>query len=135
MLLAALVFIGCNNDDDNRNNNPYLPNYNFSMDINMELSSYASLQFVGNAVFANQLGAINDVIIINTGSGFNAFEATCPNQPISECSFMDIDGINAICPCDEAEYNLFTGLAAGKEYPLKPYRVTVVSPTFIRVSN
>ncbi|MGV3460675.1 MAG: Rieske (2Fe-2S) protein [Flavobacterium sp.] len=136
ILLTALVFIGCNKDDDNRNNNPFLPNYSFSIDINMELPQYASLQFAANAVYANQGGAgINDVIIMNTGSGFTAFEATCPNQPITECSFMDIQGINAICPCDDAEYSLFTGLAAGQQYPLKQYRVTVVSPTFIRVSN
>lgn len=133
--LAALVFFGCSKDDDNRNINPYLPNYNFSMDINMQLPLYAPLQFTGNAVFANQAGPINDVIIMNTGSGFTAFEATCPNQPITQCSFMDIQGINAICPCDNAEYNLFTGLAVGQQYPLKAYRVTVVSPTFIRISN
>ena len=134
ILLAAIAFSACNKDDDN-NNNPYLPNYNFSINIDMALPSYAPLQFTGNAVYANQIGPINDIIIMNTGSGYTAFEATCPNQPITECSFMEIDGINAICPCDEAEYNLFTGLAAGQQYSMKPYRVTVVSPTFIRISN
>lgn len=135
VLLAVLVFIGCNKDDDNRNINPFLPNYNFSMDINMDLPSYSTLQFAGNAVFANQPGAINDVIILNTGGGFTAFEATCPNQAITQCSFMNIQGINAVCPCDEAEYSLYTGLALNKQYPLKQYRVTVVSPKFIRISN
>lgn len=135
MLIVIIVFIGCSKDDAVRNNNPYLPNYNFSMNIDMTLNKYSSLQFTGNAVYADQPGAINDVIIMNTGTGFTAFEATCPNQPITTCSFMQIDGINAICPCDEAEYNLFTGLAPGKQYSLKPYRITVVSPTYIRVSN
>ena len=135
IFLAVLVFIGCSKDDDNRNVNPFLPNYNFSMDINMDLPSYSSLQFTGNAVFANQAGSINDVIIMNTGGGFTAFEATCPNQAITQCSFMSIQGINAVCPCDDAEYSLFTGLALDKQYPLKQYRVTVVSPKFIRVSN
>lgn len=136
LFLAIVVFIGCSKDDDNRNNNPYLPSYNFSINIDMSLNQYASLQFTGNAVYANQAGAgINDIIIMNTGSGFTAFEATCPNQPITTCSFMEIDGINAICPCDDAEYSLFTGLAPGKQYSLKPYRITVVSPTYIRVSN
>lgn len=135
VMLAAIVFTGCSKDDDNRNINPHLPNYNFSMNIDLELPQYSTLQFPGNAMFANQLGAINDVIIMNTGSGFTAFEATCPNQPITECSFMDIQGINAVCPCDEAEYSLYSGLAAGKQYPLKQYRVTEVSPTYIRISN
>jgi nitrite reductase/ring-hydroxylating ferredoxin subunit len=38
---------------------------------------------------------------------------------------MTIKGINAICACDNAEYSLFSGQSAGKQYPLKQYRVEV----------
>ncbi len=135
LFLLAPLLTGCNNDD-NRNQNPYLPNYNFSIDINKELPLYADLNFTGNPVYINQAGiGINGIIVMNTGSGYTAFDAMCPNQNITSCSLLEIDGINAICPCDNVEYNLFTGLGAGVQYPLKAYRVEVLGQNIIRVSN
>ncbi len=48
---------------------------------------------------------------------------------------MTISAINAICPCDDAEYSLFTGLASGKQYPMKAYRVQFIDATTIKVYN
>jgi hypothetical protein len=48
---------------------------------------------------------------------------------------MTLSGINAICPCDDASYSLFTGVAAGKQYPMKQYRVEKISETSLRVYN
>jgi nitrite reductase/ring-hydroxylating ferredoxin subunit len=46
-----------------------------------------------------------------------------------------VEGINAVCPCDDVRYSLFTGLAeADVEYPMKPYRVQVTG-NVIRVYN
>ncbi|WP_159800346.1 hypothetical protein [Flavobacterium sp. MK4S-17] len=135
LLVLASIFSACSNDD-NRMRNPYLPDYNFSANINMELPKYTDLLYTGNAVYVDQLGVgINDVIILNTGSGYAAWEASCPNQELSSCSRLDKEGIMAICPCDEAEYSLFTGQAEGKRYPLKSYRVEVINQTMIRVYN
>jgi len=73
---------------------------------------------------------------MNTGGGYKAFEASCPNQALSSCSVLQIDGILVKCPCDNVEYSLFTGDATTKvEYPLKQYRVEVLSATMIRVYN
>jgi hypothetical protein len=47
---------------------------------------------------------------------------------------MNIVGTNAICPCDDAEYSLFTGIAGGKDYPMKPYRV-LVSGSSLNIRN
>ncbi len=44
---------------------------------------------------------------------------------------MTIEGLNAVCPCDEAEYSLFTGQSEGKQYPLKQYRVEVNGNTLL----
>ncbi|QYJ68684.1 Rieske (2Fe-2S) protein [Flavobacterium litorale] len=134
LLLLPLLF-GCSNDGIN-NNNRYLPNYGFSVDINMELPLYTNLQFTGNPVYIDQAGVgITGIFVMNTGGGYVAYEATCPNQEISECSGMFLQGITAICPCDEAEYNLFNGQSTEKEFPLKQYRVEVVNPSVIRVFN
>ena len=136
LLLCLPLFMGCSSDDYNYNN-PYLPNYNFSAPIDLTLPLYNNLQFVGNPVFINTQGyGINGLIVMNTGSGFNAYEATCPNQEITSCSELDINGINAVCPCDDVEYSLFNGLPnADVQYSLKPYRVEIISSTYIRVYN
>jgi len=135
-LFLLPLFFACSSDDF-RNNNRYLPNYNFSKDIDMSLPLYSNLQFTGNPVRITDAGiGINGIIVMNTGSGYSAYEASCPNQNLTNCSVLQIDGINAICPCDEVEYSLFTGQAsADVEYTLKPYKVEIISSTYIRVSN
>jgi nitrite reductase/ring-hydroxylating ferredoxin subunit len=133
ILILTFIF-GCSKDKFN-NNNPYLPNYAFSIDLNKSLPSYSALNFTGNAVKAYPAnGPSRGVIIFNTGSGYNAYDGACPNQDLSSCSTLTISGSNANCPCGSENYNLFTGQSAGKQYPLKPYRVEV-NGDLIRVYN
>ena len=136
LLLIIPFFSGCSNNDYN-NNNPYLPGYNFNIDIDMNLPLYTGLLYTGNPVRITIEGiGINGIIVMNTGGGYAAWEASCPNQDLGSCSVLSIDGINAVCPCDDVEYSLFTGLPnADLKYPLKSYRVQVVSQTVIRVYN
>ncbi len=133
-LLLFLPFINACDSDNNRNRNPYLPNYNFSVEVDKINALYAPLDFTGNAVFVSNAG-IDGVIVMNTGTGYVAFDAMCPNQYITECSMLEIDGINAICPCDNVAYNLFTGLGTGVQYPLLSYRVEVLNSRVLRISN
>lgn len=107
------------------NNNPYLPNYTVNLDINLNLPQYSKLKFVSNAIYIPDQG-VRGIIIFNTsGTTYNAFDAACPNQALGSCSIMTIKGVNALCPCDNAEYSLFTGQSQGAAYPLKQYRVAV----------
>ena len=132
LLLVLFSFIlGCSDNGFN-NKNPYLPNYTFTVDINMNLPAYSNLKYVSNAVYYSGAG-VKGIYIFNTGSGYNAFDAACPNQTLSDCSTMTLKGINVICPCDNQEYSLFTG--QGKlQYPLKQYRVDV-NGDMLRVYN
>ena len=136
-LILFIVFFSCDRDIQTDNNNPYLPNYSFEVILNMSFPQYSSLAFPSNAVYINSAGAgIRGLIVFNAGSGnFLAYDAACPNQPLTDCSTMTINGINAKCPCDDAEYSLFTGLAAGKQYPMKAYRVQMIDATTIKVYN
>src|SRR5690606_5909892 len=97
----------------------------FFFSVNMELPLYSSLQHPSNAVLITTAGVgANGVIVFNAGGSYRAYEANCPNQYISSCSRLEIDGIKAICPCDELEYSLFTGVPFSEgEYTLIPYRV------------
>ena len=127
------ILFGCSTNSNN-NNNPYIPNYAVNVDINMNLPQYSNLKFVSNAVYIPNQGA-RGIIVFNSGSGFNAFDAACPNQALSSCSTMTIKGgIMALCSCDNAEYSLFTGQSTGKQYPLKQYRVEV-NGNLLRVYN
>lgn len=131
LFVVISMFSSCSNSTFN-NKNPYLPNYSFTIDINMNLPSYSTLLYPSNAIYYSGQG-VRGIIVFNTGSGYNAFDAACPNQALGACSTMTIKGINALCPCDSKEYSLFTG-QGGLQYPLKQYRVEV-NGNVLRVYN
>lgn len=138
LLVLFLATLSCEKDKQTNNNNPYLPNYSFEVTINMSFPQYATLVHPSNAVYVNSAGAgIRGLIVFNGGSGnYLAYDAACPNQALTDCSTMLISGgINAKCDCDNAEYSLFTGLSAGKQYPMKAYRVQVIDATTIKIYN
>ena len=134
------MLFGCSTNSTN-NNNPYLPNYTVNLDINMSLPQYSDLKFVSNGIYVAGQG-VRGVFVFNTGSGYVAFDAACPNQALSSCSTMTfkkiddqrIDRTNVVCACDNAQYSLFSGQSAGKSYPLKQYRVEV-NGNLLRVYN
>jgi nitrite reductase/ring-hydroxylating ferredoxin subunit len=136
LLLVSLIipFLFSCSDNGFNNKNPYLPNYSFTLDINMNLPAYSNLRYASNAIYYSGAGA-KGIFVFNTGSGYNAFDAACPNQALSSCSTMTIKGINVVCPCDSKEYSLFTGQAqGGAQYPLKQYRIEV-NENVLRVYN
>lgn len=129
-ILAFFLFgalLACHKDDSSINdNNPYLPSYSVNKTINIGLPAFSNLQFAGNSVFVSGADAgIRGIIVFNTGSGFTAFDAACPNQALSSCSTMQISGAMAICPCDDKEYSLFYGTSQGMTYPMRRYNVEV----------
>jgi nitrite reductase/ring-hydroxylating ferredoxin subunit len=114
------------------NTNPYIPDYNVTVDINMNLPLYSKLLYPNNAIYYAGKGA-KGLIIFNTGSGYTVFDAACPNQSLSSCSTLTINGIEAVCPCDDKTYSLFTGQGS-LQYPMKQYRVEV-SGNVLRIYN
>ena len=131
LFVIITLFYSCSDADFN-NKNPYLPNYTFTLDINTNYPAYSNLQYPSTAIYVPNYGA-RGLIVFNTGSGYNAFDAACPNQALGSCSTMTIKGINALCPCDSKEYSLFTGQGS-MQYPLKQYRIEVIG-NIIRVYN
>ena len=138
-LILVAVALSCNKDSM-VSNNPYLQNVSFSYLINLNLPANNQLNYVGSPMLITSAGAgISGIIVMKAGASSNdyrAFEASCPNQYVSPCSQLTLNGINAVCSCDEYEYSLFTGLpvTSGVQYPLKQYRVEV-SGANVRVYN
>lgn len=134
VLVTLLVLCACDSGGSLTNNNPNIPNYNFSLEINLNLPAYSSLQFASNHIVNYSVGA-RGIVVFNTGNNYVAFDLACPNQAYDSCtSAMTIDGIEAKCDCDDTAYNLFSGQSTGQEYPLKQYRVDV-NGSIITVSN
>ncbi len=124
-LLWLLPFIFSCDGGSVRYNNPNIPNYSVNLQINLNLPSYSNLQFPGNYIVNYSQGA-RGIVVFNTGSGYNAFDLACPNQPYQVCtSPMTVSGTDATCTCDNTIYNLFSGQSPGQQYTMKAYRVEV----------
>jgi nitrite reductase/ring-hydroxylating ferredoxin subunit len=134
IFLIIPFFLSCS-DSGLNNSNPFIPNYTFSVDVNMNLPAYSNLKFVSNAVYISGIGAKGIYVFCTAPDNYNAFDAACPNQALNSCSNMTLKGINIVCACDSKEYSLFTGQAqGGAQYPLKQYRVQV-NGNVLRVYN
>lgn len=137
LIFSFLLLLSCSKDKFN-NNNPNLPNYQFSMDVDLNLPLYATVGNPGNGIKvfpAN--GPSRGVIIFNTGTGYKAYDGSCPNHGVTSCSTLTLGGGTATCACNTTTnevYNLFTGLAPNTQYPLKEYRTEKID-NIIRVYN
>lgn len=142
LVVASLLFcfVSCSNENVVRN--PYLPEYNFRHDINLNLPLYSPLTNTGNAIYIPTEGVgLRGVFVINTGFGsYRAFEAACPNHPLRECSTMELDGQVVECPCDNFRYSVFTGQQldrpddGNRYYNMLEYRVSQ-SGSVLLISN
>lgn len=138
LLLPLLLFTAnCDKDSNRRNVNPYLPQYSFSVSINMNLPQYASLRTPMNPVSVNLEGAgISGLIVMRVSdTDYRCWEAACPNQYPTPCSRMTFDpgDINCECSCENFNYSLLTGIGGGS-YTMQPYRYEIQGDV-IRVYN
>lgn len=138
LITLLVIFLSCSSDNV-RYQNPFIPNYNFSITIDANLPLYSGLLSPINPIrITNENVGVNGIIVMKiSDTDYRAWEANCPNQYPSACSRMVINGVNAKCPCDDFEYSLFTGVGIDGEgeYTIKPYRVDILGNNMIRVSN
>jgi len=115
-----LLLLGCGKDKIERN--PYLTSVRFNVNLNLNLPGFDNLRYAGGGQSIRQ-GGINGLLVFNlNGNDFLAWEATCPNHPIRDCSDLSITGVLAECSCEGFEYSLATGqLLNPKEGTKNPY--------------
>jgi len=100
--------------------NPYLIDIRFQREFNLSLPLYSNLNYVGGSLLVDGVG-INGIILFNlNGSSFLAWEATCPNHPPENCSKLSIEGVLAVCSCEEFQYSLATGQLLNPSENLSP---------------
>ena len=111
MLLVLLVLSGCGKNKIDRN--PYFSSVSFNIDLNLNLPAYDDLRYAGGGVSIRQ-GGINGLLVFNlNGNDFLAWEASCPNHSLKNCSKLSITGVLAECSCEGFQYSLATGQLIG----------------------
>jgi nitrite reductase/ring-hydroxylating ferredoxin subunit len=127
LLLLLLIVNGCGKDKIDQN--PYFSSVHFNLNLNLNLPSYDNLRYAGGGMAVPQ-GGINGLLIFNlNGNDFLAWEASCPNHSLKECSVLTITGVLAECSCEEFRYSLATGQLLNPDkntknpYPLLFYNV------------
>ena len=123
-IIGLLLISGCaKNNIDNRCN--YLLNLDIYFEINLNLPQYSELNFISNSVYIPNVGN-GGIIVVNSGSGYLAWDAADPNRTNLPCSVLTISGLEATSNCAEQNtYSLITGQSIGVALTcsLKPYRV------------
>ncbi|MBW2960390.1 hypothetical protein KW502_01070 [Mesonia sp. JHPTF-M18] len=137
-LFAATLLNACSSDDNNRRNNPNLLDVNVNFTVDTSLPQYNSLNFPNDPIYISNYGN-GGIILMNTGSGYLAWDNSDPNHPRNNnCISMQRDGLTLVCDCEGNTYDIFTGNfieGTDLEYTLYNYRVTETSPGILRVSN
>jgi len=135
-IVFLILLVACDKDTP-RNNNPYLPSYNFSATLNLNLPLYSNLNSNLNATPVTVDGDIDVVIMKVGGTDFRAWNGNCPNHAPTGCSRLSASGITAKCNCEDGfTYSAFTGIGStGSRYNMIPYHVQVIDNSTIRVYN
>ncbi|MEW7281007.1 hypothetical protein ABW636_20630 [Aquimarina sp. 2201CG1-2-11] len=129
-LMVTLLMISCKNDDDNRDQNPFLPPSAIgSYQINLNLPQFNPLKFPSGFVEdTSDNGSIRGIGIFNANdTQYIAFELSDPNLTPSACSRLSVEGFIASCNCDgcDNEYDILTGqpTKGGGQYGLRFYNI------------
>ncbi|WP_430411488.1 hypothetical protein [Kordia sp.] len=134
------TFLSCNNDDGGINSNPYIPNALVQFQINLNLPQFDNLSFAGGSTYIGNGGGVRGFFVFNlSGDQFLAWEASCPNHIPSSCSTMEINGVLAMCDCEDYEYSLANGqllnpVEGADSFPMVNYRISK-SGNVLTVSN
>jgi len=136
--LLFLLLVGCSRENLERN--PYLPELQFSVPINLNLPEYNALLFAGGSHFLPQYGHKGILIFNLNGNSYTAWEASCPNHLPNDCSRTQVVGVLAECACEGYQYSLATGQLLNPDVELSsPYSMvfynTVLRGNTLVISN
>ena len=136
--LLFLLLVGCSSENLERN--PYLPELQFSVPINLNLPEYNALLFAGGSHFLPQYGHKGILIFNLNGNSYTAWEASCPNHLPNDCSRTQVVGVLAECACEGYQYSLATGQLLNPDAELSsPYSMvfynTVLRGNTLVISN
>ncbi len=138
LFLLVLITNSCEKNKIERN--PYLNNVRINYEINLNLPEFDALRYIGGSKKILNIG-LNGVIVFNlNNTSYLAWEASCSNHNLKDCSKLKIEGVLAKCNCENYQYSLATGQLINPEKNLKnPFGLlfyqTNLYNNILRISN
>ncbi len=138
LFLTILITSSCEKNKIERN--PYLNNVKIDYEINLNLPEFDPLRYIGGSKKILNIG-LNGVIIFNlNNTSYLAWEASCSNHKLKDCSKLKIEGVLAKCNCENYQYSLATGQLINTNKNLKNpfgllYYQTNLYNNILRISN
>ena len=138
LFLTILIAYSCEKNKIERN--PYLNNVKIDYEINLNLPEFDPLRYIGGSKKILNIG-LNGVIIFNlNNTSYLAWEASCSNHKLKDCSKLKIEGVLAKCYCENYQYSLATGQLINPDKNLKNpfgllYYQTNLYNNILRISN
>lgn len=112
LFLIFFLSINCISCKDDDTTVSCLPDENVSAQYNLNLPAYSTLTIPnGYYVFPSDgTNGSRGVIVVNTGTGFIAYDRNAPHIcPSANSTLVVEDGIKLVCPEDQAEWVLRSG--------------------------
>ena len=121
ILLNFTLSVSCSDEDGQKSCNH---EYNVSAYVNLSLPLYSDLQNPNGWAYVQGEGTgTRGIIVVNTGTGFKAYDRNAPHICSQLNSTLEvIDGIKLYCPHDDAEWILLTGQPLTNEEGFTPDR-------------
>ena len=99
LFLLTFILFSCEKNEIKRN--PYLNNVKIDYEINLNLPEFDALRYIGGSKKILNIG-LNGVILFNlNNTSYLAWEASCSNHLLKECSKLKLEGVLAKCNCED----------------------------------
>ena len=133
LLVLIITAISCGTSDDDRN--PILPNIPVNVTLNLNLPLYQNLQFDSSSAFVENQGIKGIIVFRISENNILAWDAACPHLAPSECTAMNLVGVEITCPCDNSKFSILNGgPLSGTPFSMKQYRA-VKNGNSITITN
>lgn len=119
---------------DKVNESP-IPDVYVSFTVNLVIAN--ELNVPGNSVFYPGVGFGGIIISCEAPGSWYAFDAACSYEASRSC-IVENDGVLADCPCCGSQFVLLGGAYPTEPpatMPLKPYNVSLMNSTTLRIYN
>ncbi len=125
-VLCLFTLTNCSNDSMNNNECQFLLDLGINETINLSFPQFGALTSPGALYVPSAQN--RGIIVVNTGTGFTAFDAADPNRVFEECSILRVSGFIGTSGCEDGnEFELINGTPTAKNpdlrCPLIRYRV------------
>lgn len=125
-VFSLLLLTTCSDDTVNNEDCQFLLDLGINETINLSFPQFGALTSPGALFIPSTQN--RGLIVVNTGTGFTAFDAADPNRVFEPCSVLTVNGFIGTSSCEDGnEFELINGTPTAKNpnlrCPLIRYRV------------